>query len=142
VERESVVLWLELTKWGVDSRPYVLNSPPETERTVTESIWSPYHRIKPSLLTALRAAHVCNLTSPSCNYLSTLPRKLVLSTWQLPSDLSRPQHSRWASGMLMDSRTAEDVTGEPSKRFIMHFLCTFPKPLHKHQHLVELILPI
>lgn len=138
----SVVVWLELTKWAVDSRPYVLNCPPETKRTVTKSIWSPYRRIKPPLLTALSAAHVCDLTSPSCNYLSTFPRKLVLSSWQLPSDLGRPQRSCWASGMLMDSRTTEDVTGEPSKRFIVHFLHTFPKPLHKHQHLAELILPI
>lgn len=139
---ESVAVWLELTKRGVDSGPYVLNSPPETARTVTKSIWSPYCRIKPPLLTALAAAHVCDLTSPPCNYLSTFPRKLVLSTWQLPSDLGRPQRSCWASGMLMDSRTAEDVTGELSKRFIVHSLRTFPKPLHQHQHLAELILPI
>lgn len=122
--KASVVVWLELTKRGVDSRPYVLNSPPETEGTVTEPIWSPYCRIKPPLLTALGAAHVRSLTSSSCNYLSAFPRKLVLSTWQLPSD---PGRSRWhVNGQPHGRRCARAA----EQRFAAQLLRTLPKPPH------------
>lgn len=123
------VTWTD--KWGVDSRPYVLNSPPETQRTVTGSIWSPCCRIKPPLLGALSAAHIWDSTSPSCDYLSAFPSKLVLSTWQLPSDAGRAQRCPRASGTLMDSSTTQDVTGQPSTGFILHFLHPLPEPLHK-----------
>lgn len=118
------VLRLKLTEQYADSSPYVLNSPPETERTATESIWFPHSRIKPPLLQAYSQAHACGLTS---SYLHAFPRKLVLSTWQLPSDLGRAQHSGWACGMLMDSHTTEDVTGEASARFIEHLLRAAPQ---------------
>lgn len=123
-KKETVVVWLELTKRGVESRPYVLNSPPETEGTVTEPIWSPYRRIKPPLLTALGAAHVPSLTSSSCNYLSAFPRKLVLSTWQLPSD---PGRSQWhVNGQPHGRRCAS--AGKQS--FVVQFPRTLPKPPH------------
>lgn len=108
----SRVLQPQLTEQYADSRPYVLNSPPEIERTAIESIWFPHSRIKPPLLGAHSQAHTCGLASP---YLRAFPRKLVLSTWQLPSDLGTAQHSGWACGMLMDSCTAEDVTGRQSE---------------------------
>lgn len=95
------VLRLKLTEQYADSSPYVLNSPPETERTATESIWFPHSRIKPStcmwfnfILSSSISQKACLIYLTATKWSGQSPA-LRLSLWHVNG---QPHHRRCDRG--------------------------------------------